>query len=204
MAAIAGNPTVSFTRRIGPTDLNGSEVSCLKSFVRSPSGVLSPSGATSSRPRSTLHSSTRMAFTSWGAVICCKSFCTSACDAVSGDFSNERTAPSPATVAVLVVMLFADCCKRVESYCVRFCKRSRPHSRAEAFTARYEAQLHALMTPARSVPSRRGRRYLSEMFESENLVLLSLDSDIPCSIKTPSQKLPQIGGAINGRYSMGR
>src|SRR6185369_17594701 len=109
----------------------------------------------------------------------------------------------PAAVAVFVEMLLADCCNSVESCAVRFCKRSRPTSRAEAFTARYEAQLQAMMTPARSVPMRSGRRYLSEMFESENLVLLSLDSDIPCSITTPSRKIcrPTSRG-INGRYSI--
>src|ERR1051326_207572 len=78
-------------------------------------------------------------------------------------------AGSFATDAVLVEMLFADCCNMLDSCWVKFCKRSRPTSNADVLTARYEAQLQATMMRASSVPISSGRRYLNEMFERDHL-----------------------------------
>src|SRR6185369_7065865 len=151
-----------------PTVRNGSPPLRLKSAVRSPSGVGSLSGETS-KSRSVLHNSTRRLFWSCGARNCCSSLLTSARDSGVGDLTKVRMAGSFATAAVLVKIVFADCCRSPESCWVKFCKRSRPTSKADAFTARYEAQLQATRMRASSVPMSSGRRYLKDTFESDHL-----------------------------------
>src|SRR5689334_8185896 len=110
-------------------------------------------------------------------------------------------------------MFAADCCNNVESCCDRFCKRSRPASSADAFTARYEAQVHAMMTVASSVPMRIGRRYLNEIFERDQrlrqLSVRSIETPFEsCSRPWGNSDRKQIcrrnGWALQGAYSIGR
>src|ERR1041385_7038229 len=111
-------------------------------------------------------------------------------------------------------MFAADCCNNVESCSVRFCKRSRPASSADVFTARYEAQVLATMTVASSVPIRIGRRYLNETFERDQRL-----RQLPGrSIETPfrilahgrgdpgaaSKSAVETAGRFKGAYSTGR